>query len=193
MAKRLAIPAMALTLIASVIAIEGGYVNHPSDPGGETNMGITKRIAVKHGYGGPMRTLPRSVAESIYYQSYLVKPGFAPLVHTDAAVTEELFEESVNMGPHWPSLWLQQSLDELGVKVIVDGHVGLQTIAAYSALQAVDGNATACVEMLDKLDGKQKARYDYLVRVNPRNLAFYKGWVAKRIGNVDRTKCRAGS
>ena len=23
---------------------EGGYVNHPKDPGGETNKGITKRV-----------------------------------------------------------------------------------------------------------------------------------------------------
>jgi len=23
---------------------EGGYVNHPKDPGGETNMGVTKRV-----------------------------------------------------------------------------------------------------------------------------------------------------
>ena len=23
---------------------EGGYVNHPSDPGGETNLGVTKKV-----------------------------------------------------------------------------------------------------------------------------------------------------
>ena len=23
---------------------EGGYVNHPNDPGGETNLGVTKRV-----------------------------------------------------------------------------------------------------------------------------------------------------
>ena len=28
---------------------EGGYVNHPSDPGGETMWGVTKRVAVAHG------------------------------------------------------------------------------------------------------------------------------------------------
>jgi hypothetical protein len=30
-------------------------------------MGITKRVAVEHGYTGPMRTLPREVAAGIYY------------------------------------------------------------------------------------------------------------------------------
>ena len=28
---------------------EGGYVNHPEDPGGETNLGVTKRVYEEHG------------------------------------------------------------------------------------------------------------------------------------------------
>ena len=31
---------------------EGGYINHPSDPGGETMYGITKAVAVANGYAG---------------------------------------------------------------------------------------------------------------------------------------------
>ncbi|HFC6667126.1 TPA: glycosyl hydrolase 108 family protein, partial [Neisseria meningitidis] len=31
--------------IERVLSHEGGYVNHPKDPGGETNWGITKRTA----------------------------------------------------------------------------------------------------------------------------------------------------
>jgi lysozyme family protein len=27
-----------------VLKAEGGWVNHPSDPGGETNLGVTKRV-----------------------------------------------------------------------------------------------------------------------------------------------------
>jgi hypothetical protein len=73
-----AIPAAALAIIAATIALEGGYVNHSADPGGETNMGITKVTAVQHGYTGPMRTLPRGVAESIYYDQYLVPAGLRP-------------------------------------------------------------------------------------------------------------------
>jgi hypothetical protein len=184
------IGAAAAAMIAATIAVEGGYVNHPADPGGETSMGITKKVAVAHGYSGPMRTLPREVAEGIYYDSYLVKPGYAALIPLDAAVTEELFDTTVNMGPPRPSRWFQQSIGSLcGVSIIVDGHVGASTVAAYAACQTKLGASKLCVAMLDSLDARQQDEYGRLVRVNPKLKVFYKGWVANRIGNVDRRKC----
>jgi len=30
--------------LALVLQHEGGYVNHPSDPGGRTNLGVTQRV-----------------------------------------------------------------------------------------------------------------------------------------------------
>jgi lysozyme family protein len=188
--KRGAIPKVALALIAGVIAVEAGYVNHPSDPGGETNMGITKKVAVKHGYTGPMRTLPRSVAEGIYYKDYLVKPGLAPLIPIDAAVTEELFDTTVNMGPARPSRWFQGSINLLcGDQLNMDGRIGPQTVSAFQACQAKVGASVMCRATLDTLDAAQRVEYARLVKVNPRNSVFYKGWIAKRIGNVDRAKC----
>jgi hypothetical protein len=117
-----AIPAAAAAMIAATIALEGGYVRNPYDPGGETNMGVTKVVARQHGYDGPMRTLPREVAESIYYDSYIVKPGYEPLIAIDAAVTEELFDTTVNMGASRPSRWFQQSINEqCGTRIVSDG------------------------------------------------------------------------
>lgn len=188
-----AIGGAALAMIAGVIAIEGGYVNHPSDPGGETNMGITKQVAVQNGYRGPMRTLPRSVAESIYYEKYLVAPGYANLIPIDAAVTEELFDTTVNMGPARPARWFRQSINELcGESLPTTGPVTRSVIVTYELCQDGKGSARLCREMLDSLDAKQKAEYGRLVRVNPRLKVFYKGWVNHRIGNVSRAKCTGG-
>ena len=53
-------------IINHVIEIEGGYVDDPSDSGGETNYGITKAVARRYGYAGHMRDLPREVAYQIY-------------------------------------------------------------------------------------------------------------------------------
>ena len=44
---------------------EGGYSNNPSDPGGETMWGVTKVVARKYGYNGPMKQLPKATAEKI--------------------------------------------------------------------------------------------------------------------------------
>lgn len=182
-----AVSTAALGIIASTIGLEGGYVNHPSDPGGETNKGITKKVAVAHGYTGPMRTIPDDVVQSIYYRDYLVAPGYEPLVALDAAVTEELFDTTVNMGPARPSRFFQQSLNEIcpTLNVRVDGKVGPATIAAFSRCQ----RTLLCQAMLPRLDAKQLAEYDRLVRVNPSLKVFYRGWVNRRIGNVPMAKC----
>lgn len=187
------IAAAAIAMIAGVIAIEGGYVNHPSDPGGETNMGITKRVAIENGYTGPMRSLPREVAESVYYARYLVEPGYVPLIAIDAVVTEELFDTTVNMGPARPGRWFQQSINaQCGSRLAVDGRIGPATIGAFATCQRKAGPAALCVAMLDRLDRLQRAEYDRLVRVNPKLRVFHRGWTNHRIGNVDRAQCRAG-
>lgn len=53
-----------------VLQHEGGYVDHPSDPGGETNFGITKAVARNYGYSGSMRNIPADVVEKIYKNQY---------------------------------------------------------------------------------------------------------------------------
>ena len=44
---------------------EGGFVDHPSDPGGATRWGVTERVARQWGYAGSMRELPVETAKAI--------------------------------------------------------------------------------------------------------------------------------
>lgn len=186
------IPAAALAMIGTTIALEGNFVDHPNDPGGATRWGVTEKVARRHGYRGPMRTLPREVAESIYYEDYLVAPGYEPLIALDAAVTEELFDTTVNMGPRRPSRWFQAEINaRCGTALAVDGRVGPATVGAFGQCQVRHGSARLCRAMLDSLDARQRAEYDRLVRVNPRLAVFHRGWLNHRIGNVDRRKCAA--
>lgn len=187
------IPGVALAMIASTLVYEGGYVRNPVDPGGETNMGITKVTAEHNGYHGPMRQLPRETAESIYYTQYIVAPGYEPLIAVDAPVVEELFDTTVNMGASRPSRWFEQSINEqCGSRIAVDGRVGPGVVAAYKACQPRLGAARLCVGTLNSLDSKQRAEYERLVRVNPKLRVFLRGWIANRVGNVDRRKCSEG-
>jgi len=186
------IAAAALAIIAATMSLEGGYVFHPADPGGETNRGVTKRVAVEEGYRGPMRTLPKEVATSIHYRRYLVAPGFLPMVDLAAPVAAELFDTAVNMGPARPSGWFQQGLNDLcAARLVVDGRVGPATIAAYRACRPRLGPARLCLAMLARLDDRQAGEYDRLVAVNPKLRVFRRGWQAHRIGNVDRATCSA--
>lgn len=62
------------TAIKNVLAHEGGYTNHPSDPGGPTNWGITIFDARKYWKAGAtaadVKAMPLSVAQSIYERRY---------------------------------------------------------------------------------------------------------------------------
>lgn len=104
---------------------EGGYSNHPDDPGGETMWGVTKRVAVAFGYGGPMRELSRDVAKQIYRKLYwdAVQADQLPDV-----VRFEVFDAAVNSGVAQAAKWLQRA-----VGVTADGVIGAQTVAAARA------------------------------------------------------------
>lgn len=57
--KKLGVAGAVATILAAVFALEGGYVNHPNDPGGETNHGVTINVARQAGYSGKMIALKR--------------------------------------------------------------------------------------------------------------------------------------
>lgn len=82
--------------LREVLRHEGGYANHPNDPGGPTMYGITQAVARENGYFGDMRKMPLSVAEQIYRPKYWDKVGGDALAFgVDLAV----FDFGVNSGP----------------------------------------------------------------------------------------------
>ncbi len=175
-------------MIEATIGKEGRYSNHPSDTGGETMWGITAEVARANGYTGPMRDLPRERAKQIYRAQYFEKPGFAAVATLSPKIAEELFDTGVNMGPYWPSLWLQQWLNGLNrqgrdyADIAEDGVIGKGTVGALGRLFAVRGKAAAENVMLKGLNCSQGARYLDLARKRGANEDFLYGWVANRVG-----------
>lgn len=109
-----------------LIGNEGGYVNNPKDPGGETNWGITKAVAVANGYAGDMRTMPKETAKSIYKKMYWDKLQCDQLPFV---VAFQLFDAGVNHGNSQAVKFLQRALS-----VVDDGVIGAKTIAATNSL-----------------------------------------------------------
>jgi lysozyme family protein len=101
---------------------EGGYVNHSDDPGGETNWGITIRVARENGYTGAMREMPQSVAKEIYRKRYWA-PVYGDLL--PAVVRYAMFDAAVNSGVGQAARWLQRA-----VGVADDGRIGPVTLRA---------------------------------------------------------------
>lgn len=184
-------------ILAGLIVREGGYVDHPSDRGGKTKYGVTEAVARDFGYAGHMRDLPLDCgpgrpicAKGIYTTRYIDAPGYRPLASIEPAVLDELVDSAVLHGPPRASRWFQQALNDLdGAGLAVDGNVGARTVAAYQQYQARAGRTLACRMTLDRMDAAQSAFFDAIVRSNPSQRVFLRGWKAHRIGNVDRRKC----
>lgn len=184
-----ALGGVAGAIIASVIAVEGGFT---VDHAGETNHGVTVGVAREYGYVGSMKDMPKEYATEIYYNEYIVKTGFLPLVQIQPAVAHKVIDAGVNAGPARPSKWLQSSLNSFsrGGKdyplIIADGKVGSATINSYLALERVRGKVKACELVLKALDGYQVTYYMSLTQ----HSQYTVGWVDNRIGNIPLTKCK---
>jgi lysozyme family protein len=107
-----------------LIGHEGGFIDHPEDPGGATNFGITESVARSHGYTGPMKTLPLSTAKHIYRVDYWDK------VRADLLPEKlrfHVFDAAVNSGVKQAIIWLQTA-----VGADPDGVIGPKTISLAS-------------------------------------------------------------
>lgn len=113
-----------------VLAIEGGYVDDPDDPGGATNQGVTQAAYDRWRRTQalptrPVRQLEPAERDAIYDADYwqLVAGDRLPV-----GVDYSTFDAGVNSGPAQGAKWLQRAL---GVEA--DGLVGPETLAAVTA------------------------------------------------------------
>ena len=116
----------ALTLL---LAHEGGYVNHPRDPGGATNMGVTQKTysTFRRAAGKPevsVRSISESEVASIYRTSYWLMVRADDLA---AGLDYAVFDFGVNSGPSRAIRFLQKAAG-----ADVDGIIGPKTLAAVA-------------------------------------------------------------
>ena len=120
-----------------LITHEGGFSNHPDDPGGATMYGVTEKVARAHDYTGEMRDFTLTQAKAIYKKDYW--DACQCEVMPDP-VRYPLFDAAVNSGPSQSIKWLQSAA---GVKA--DGKIGPITRSAvinlnpYALAQAMIG------------------------------------------------------
>jgi lysozyme family protein len=142
---------------------EGAYSRHPSDPGGETMYGITRKVAVQEGYTGDMHVLPREFAKQVYRKRYwdAIRADELP-----EALRFHVFDAAVNSGPKQAIVWLQRALD-----VGDDGILGPVTMKA-----AQDNPLTTAVRM-------NAERLDFMTSL-PIWGQFGRGWARRIVSNL---------
>jgi lysozyme family protein len=156
--------------LKAVLHHEGGFVNHPNDPGGMTNLGVTKKVWeewVGHEVDEKaMRSLTPERVALLYKAKYWDKIKGDDLPD---GVDYAVFDAAVNSGPGRAAKWLQAC-----VGVEQDGGIGPKTLAAVAKFDA---------KVL--MEDYAKRRLSFLMDL-PHWGTFGRGW-SRRVAAVQTT------
>lgn len=172
--------------------IEGGYSNHPDDPGGETICGISRRY---YPYWGGWQFVDavddkKSLLKHrgfIYKVSTFYKTIFWDYFSLDAVddqtLANEIYDSAVNLGHSRVTKWIQTALNILNRKqkkwfdIAMDGAFGPTT--RKTLLVAMDeGEGRYILKLLNAYQGTY---YSEVCLKNEKKESFIHGWLNHRV------------
>ena len=165
--------------IKVVLRHEGGFVDHPDDPGGMTYKGISLRFLRQNGVdidgdgdvdADDIRALidDGQMIEQIYFDYFWTPNRLDELQSELLAV--KIFDMAVNMGSRQAWKLVQRALKS---RVTIDGIVGPQT------LRAVNAETDEDYRLIDRIRTEQADFYTNLARSRPDLAVFLKGWLRR--------------
>jgi len=147
-------------IVEDILKREGGYVNHKNDPGGETKYGISKRSYPKE----DIQNLSKARAVEIYETDFWVPSRASKLPDS---LRNTYFDMVVNMGQRRAVKILQKACNSKGCKLVVDGLIGKNTLAAS---KKIDNSRLKVFRILFYTD---------LVDRKPKLADFIVGWLRR--------------
>jgi lysozyme family protein len=144
-----------------ILLHEGGYVNDPDDPGGETNFGISKRAYPNV----DIKNLTEQEAGRIYKKDYWEVAKCDQIENAQIAV--HVFDMAVNAGVKRSVELLQRA-----VGTIVDGRIGPMT------LKAVNGHPRQS-ELVWRYKYERVCHYARIAGKNTKLAKFLNGWISR--------------
>lgn len=157
--------------LAKVLVHEGGFSNHPEDPGGATMKGVTQRVYDEYRRSLNLATLPvRNISDSelqaIYRKRYWDQAKCDKLA---SGVSYVVFDGAVNSGVGQSVKWLQRALQALGLyQGAIDGVIGQGTLLAAAG---VNDNDALIALIIDRRRAFLRALKTFKT--------FGKGWMAR--------------
>ena len=148
-----------IAAIQKTLIHEGGYVDHPADSGGPTNMGITQKDMP----GVDLKSLTADQAVQYYRETYW-KPLYSQIA--SQTIAEKLFDMSVLLGVGTAIHILQTTLQTL-----VDGSFGPGTLSALNAAEPVSFLSNYKINLVGHAVD--------VVAKNPKDRIFFAGWVRR--------------
>lgn len=121
-----------------IVAREGGFVDHPNDPGGATNFGVTigtmRALGLDLDGNGvvdvrDVKRLTRAQAVDIFIEHYYTRPRIGALPEV---LQPSVFDMQVNAGANAVKI-LQRLVSEMGFRAVADGLIGPATLRAVQA------------------------------------------------------------
>jgi len=150
---------------------EGGFIDHPNDSGGPTNMGITiktlSRFRKKEVTKEDVQSLGKDEAMTIYHELYWLPLRCDKL--TQFPVAAAIFDTGVLSGLMVSANKAQIALTTCGYPgITIDGVIGPITIAALNAVSPL-----AFIKAFHRL---LMIRISDIVKLHPKNQVFTQGW-----------------
>lgn len=168
--------------IEYVLQFEGGYVNDPTDPGGETNFGICKRDHPNV----DIKNLTKEQAIEIYRTEYW-EPN-EPIFNAWHVVgskgwawqrddlEKRIFDSLVNIGSKNTILILQRAMNVVGSRNIEeDGIFGPETRTSIISCD----RANQQYPLLTTFQSERASYYRVLAAKNPNLEKFLDGWLKR--------------
>ena len=143
---------------------EGGYVNHPKDPGGETNMGVTKRVYEEWGGTKDMKDLTFEDVAPIYKKNYWDRVKGDDL---SSGLDLCIFDFGVNAGTGRAAKFIQKMIG-----VTADGGIGPQTLRALGIYEEEVGGVA---EVIKEYQIRRQEYYESLSTFK----TFGRGWTRR--------------
>lgn len=163
-------PEIFLKCIDIVLKNEGGYINHPSDPGGETNMGSERKFGIAKRFypHEDIKNITKERAIEIYYKDYWLPMNLSKIINEDLVL--QVFDFGVNAGIR-RSIKMLQKL----VEVEADGIIGKTTTEVVNKQNK---------DIVERFKNRRRIYYMNLAAQKPKLEVFLVGWLRR----VDKTK-----